>query len=380
MKKIYAASYISYSLFLAYVSLIDIISSASLEPTLTEKLFDDETKAWDDKTLQPQSHLNEEKSLSEENPLREEKSSWEENHLWEGISLNEENPSREESSLRGASPTNNEALRYEEKTRTIDDIIDINLWLDQLHIKWNSLIRTSREEIEEEERIKREEWNKKLLELDAEWDKFYSYIRTKKGVWLKKKSEEWNTWIKQMESKWIAYKEHIDKEIYDNMVTTSPDDIIPLVNKLKVTVEENMIQDFKKFIDKSDHNLYKWIICDWDKWKNNFMLNWSKQQWKHSEDIYWKKFSKSKSRTDPISFLIKEKFDKWVERNKTEQNQWADITGKLESKYLTAKHSEWEEWKIHKREWYGKWMAYYIENFINMRTAYRQLEQQQATY
>ncbi|KEG01630.1 tryptophan-rich protein tryptophan-rich antigen [Plasmodium vinckei vinckei] len=368
MKKIYAASYISYSLFLAYISLIDIISSASFEPTLTEKFFDDETKVWDDQTLQPQTHLSEEKSLSEENPSREENSSREENPSWE------ENSSREESSLRGASSTNNEILRYEEKNRTIDDIIDINIWRDQLHIKWNSLVRSSREDIEEEERIKREEWHKKLKELDSEWSQFYSYIRTKKGVWLKKKNEEWNTWIKQMESKWISYKDHIDRELYNNMETTSPEDSISLVNKLKKTVEENMIQDLKKWIDKNDHNLYKWIICDWDKWKNKFMVSWSKQHWKHNEDMYWKKYSKSKSRTDPISFLINEKFDKWIERNKTEQNQWADITGRLETKYLTGKHPEWEEWKIQKHEWYGKWMSYYIENFVNMRAAYRQLE------
>ncbi|CXI21128.1 tryptophan-rich antigen, putative [Plasmodium berghei] len=342
MKKKYAASYISCSLFLAYFFLIDLISSASFDPTSTEKLFDDdEAKACDNKILQFQ------------NPL------------------SENNPLRDENYLRGSNSTKRETPCFEEPNFTIDDIIDTDIWLDQLYIKWNSLIRSSREQIETEEQIKKNEWHKKLTELEEEWEKFYSYISTKKDVWLKKKNDEWNTWIKKMESKWIAYKGHIDNELYDSIERCSPEDNISIVNQLKSNVEQNMIEDLKKWIDKSDHNLYKWIICDWNKWKSNFMLDWSKQQWKLKEDSYWKKFTKPKTRTDPFFFLIKEKYDKWAERNKMEQDQWTDITSKLESKYLTAKHADWEEWKINKREWYGKWISYYIENFVNMRAVCR---------
>ncbi|CDU17112.1 hypothetical protein YYC_04099 [Plasmodium yoelii 17X] len=372
MKKIHAASYFSCSLFLAYFFLIDLTSSASFDPSSAEKLFDvDETKDYDKKTVHFQTHLDED-SINDENPLREE------NPLRDESSLMEESPLREENSLRGANSTKREALYFEDENLSIEDVIDTDMWLDQLYIKWNSLVRSSRKQIEAEERIKKNEWNKKLVELEEEWEKFYSYISTKKGVWLKKKNEEWNAWIKQMESKWIAYKGHIDKELYDNVARGSPEDNISIVNQLKATVEQNMIKDLKKWIDSGDHNLYKWIICDWTKWKSNFMLEWSKQQWKLNEDTYWKKFTKPKTRPDPFFFLIKEKYDKWAERNKMEQDQWTDITNKLESKYLTVKHTEWEEWKLNKREWYGKWIAYYIENFVNMRTVYRQLEQQNA--
>ncbi|SBT83226.1 tryptophan-rich protein [Plasmodium ovale] len=233
----------------------------------------------------------------------------------------------------------------------------------KLQRNWKTFLELNEEEMNKIEKLKEEEWDKWIEEVQTQWSDFRHFLYNKKSKWIQKKNQEWTKWIKAMEKKWMNYRINIDRGILPsnlrNAITYDDMDTSYVIRK---DVQNKMTNDLKKWISSNDANLYKWILRDWNTWKENRMKEWNSRKWKVSEDEYWKEHTYSIISIDPLFLILKNSRAQWEERKKREGEQWKKFTNILEGKYLSINHNEWEKWKEDKFHWYNEWMTYFLNS------------------
>ncbi|SBT73740.1 tryptophan-rich protein [Plasmodium ovale] len=231
----------------------------------------------------------------------------------------------------------------------------------KLKNNWKTFVELNKEEMNKLEKLKEKEWDKWLEEVETQWSEFRYFLNNKKSKWIQKKNQEWTKWIKAMEQKWMNYRINIDRGILpSNLRNAITYHGMDTSHAIKKDVQNKMTQDLKKWISSNDANLYKWILRDWNTWKENRMQEWNSKKWKVSEDEYWKEHPDLSISADALYLILKHSRTQWEGRKKREDNQWKKLTDSLEGKYLSINHNEWEKWKEDKFRWYKEWMTYFL--------------------
>lgn len=180
---------------------------------------------------------------------------------------------------------------------------------------------------------KRRRWKKYLKKVDNEWQLLNLGIENVIKKMIERNNVELEKWKTQQANKWLdsnhlyaqyalLYKKTVPSIEIDNIIEQ-------MGNKLK----EKIYNRWSNLQAENENNIRKWVIEQWNEWKNAKIISWLMCDWKRNENEKWVQW-KHKYRYHFKHAPNRDEYQAWQKRTNIEKKQWSNWVRIKEDHYI----------------------------------------------
>ncbi|SCO60105.1 Tryptophan-Threonine-rich plasmodium antigen C terminal, putative [Plasmodium berghei] len=223
---------------------------------------------------------------------------------------------------------------------------------------------------------KRRRWKKYLKKVDNEWQLLNLGIENVIKKMIERNNAELEKWETQQAHKWLhsnnlyaqyasLYKKITPSIEIDNVIEQ-------MGNKLK----EKIYNRWNNLQTENENNIRKWVIEQWNEWKNAKIISWLMCDWKRNENEKWVQW-KNKYRYHIKYAPNRNEYHVWQKRTNIEKKQWSNWVRIKEDHYIYNIEILCNKEKNAYKKSIIKWINDIADNFVKNPQLRLWIEQQQ---